>query len=77
MPEKRDPLGTVHGSARLAGEGKVQGLSPGWRSGWFEYSEPGRSAGKLSYYPLVTKRTCETDVQSHALQDADCSTDLS
>lgn len=52
-----------------------------WLEVWlvvtFEHPEPGSSAGKPSYYPLVTKRDCETDVQSHALQDADCSIDLS
>lgn len=52
-----------------------------WGEVWLvvtsEYLEPSRSAGKPSYYPLVTKRACETDVQSHAFQDADCSVDLS
>lgn len=79
LPEEQDLLGMAHGSARLAGERKVQKISPGWISGWwwFEHPEPDRSTGKPSYYPLVTKRACETDVKSHALQDADCSIDLS
>lgn len=34
-PEEQELLGTAHGSARLAGERKVQRLSPGWRSGWW------------------------------------------
>lgn len=35
LPEEWGALGTTHGSIRLAGERKVQRLSPGCRSGWW------------------------------------------